>query len=256
MVDFKKLLQEHKERTPEEREQKRTALWAGAEAEYKARDALLMDEVTRLSKDSRLNTWERDFIRDMERWLDRPEGAFFTDAQIAKIHALNTQYPEKVVLKGKDAIQKDIVALFQDQGDQDGQESERKVIFVEDDEVERYASEINEILALVGYHLDTCMITNESNLYDFSTCYPESEQPGEECEPKDLDRRTPQEYLQWHREQWDSWIKNKWADTFLDVPFGDDFRETTLVHMAERLRESRDRNARERAGCADNGLMQ
>lgn len=242
MVDFNKLRQkmrEDQQKTPDQLARERADERLRVENEYKKRDDQLLVELDRLIKDSRLNQWERGFVRDMHSALRSQQGAYLTDAQIAKIHALNTQYAEDTSPVLNCDMRKEAENLL-------AAHTGQHVVIVEQDRVELYAAEINEILALVGHSLDTCVVTNESSLYDFSTCYPESEEPEE---PVDMSRMSRQDQWQWHVEHWDEWIRQKWMDTYPDIPFGQHFTDSYLVSLAERLREMRDRHAEKTAGA-------
>lgn len=93
MVDFKKLREERASLSNEEREKKRAELWSQLEYKCKADDEKILDTVSRLTDDSRLNEWEKGFIQNIRKQLDKPERLFLTDTQVAKVHAIDAQYP-------------------------------------------------------------------------------------------------------------------------------------------------------------------
>ena len=106
--------------------------------------------------------------------------------------------------------------------------SPKKIIIAEQGLTEAYQQEIGEILEFLGLDIAECLITDESGIHDFSTCYPEAECPAEACGSyiEELDR-------------WDAWLERSWPRRFPGVVFGRSHTESILVSLAARIRESR-----------------
>lgn len=104
----------------------------------------------------------------------------------------------------------------------------KKITIAEQDLVESYQKEINEILEFLGLDPADCLVTDESSIHDFSTCYPEAECPVEACGSygEEVDR-------------WDAWLEQSWPRRFPGVALGQTHRESYLVSLAARIRESR-----------------
>ncbi len=104
----------------------------------------------------------------------------------------------------------------------------KKITIAEQDLVESYQKEINEILEFLGLDPADCLITDESSIYDFSTRYPEAECPAKACGSygEEVDR-------------WDAWLEESWPRRFPGVALGRSHRECYLVSLAARIRESR-----------------
>lgn len=104
----------------------------------------------------------------------------------------------------------------------------KKITIAEQDLTEAYQREIGEILEFLGLDIAECLITDESSIHDFSTCYPEAECPAEACGS----------YREEH-DRWDAWLEQSWPRRFPCVALGQTHRESYLVNLAARIRESR-----------------
>lgn len=107
-------------------------------------------------------------------------------------------------------------------------EEMKKITIAEQDLTEVYQQEIGEILGFLGQDIEKCLITDESRIYDFSTCYPEAECPAQACGSygEEVDR-------------WDAWLERVWHQRFPGVALGQTHTESLLVNLAARIRESR-----------------
>ncbi len=107
-------------------------------------------------------------------------------------------------------------------------EEMKKITIAEQDLTESYQQEIGEILEFLGQDIEECLITDESRIYDFSTCYPEAECPAQACGSygEEVDR-------------WDAWLEQSWPRRFPGVALGRSHRESYLVSLAARIRECR-----------------
>jgi ATP-dependent exoDNAse (exonuclease V) beta subunit len=101
MVDFKKLMEDNRNKSPEEREAEREQRNQAFLAEARTRADNRNRHIFRLAEDPRLNEWERDFIAQMavraERDIrDRDSGAIdpFSDGMIDKIREIALRYSE------------------------------------------------------------------------------------------------------------------------------------------------------------------
>jgi hypothetical protein len=103
----------------------------------------------------------------------------------------------------------------------------KKITSADQDLTETYQQEIGEILEFLGQDIEECLITDESSIYDFSTCYPEAECPVEACGS----------YMEVDR--WDAWLERAWHQRFPCVALGQTHTESRLVNLAARIRNSR-----------------
>jgi hypothetical protein len=101
----------------------------------------------------------------------------------------------------------------------------KKIVIAEQDLVYVYQEEIGEILDFLGLDPAEVLITDESSIYDFSTCYPEAEEPAEDCESYKEEVK-----------RWDEWVEKTWYRRFPGVSPG---KDRFLVRIAARIRESR-----------------
>ena len=106
-------------------------------------------------------------------------------------------------------------------------ETPKKIVFADQDLVEVYQSEVNEILEFLGLDPAECLVTDESSLTDFSTCYPDDEEPDGACASyaDEIGR-------------WRDWLERSWPRLFPGVALGVG-KERYLVRIAARIRESR-----------------
>ena len=106
-------------------------------------------------------------------------------------------------------------------------ETPKKIIIAEQDLVETYEKEIDEILEFLGLDPTECMVTDESSIFDFSTCYPESDEPVDDCATYADEVR-----------RWKIWLEQSWSRRFPQVTLGSG-KDRYLVRIAMRIRESR-----------------
>lgn len=237
MLDFNRLnkkMNEDNQKSDEQRAQERAEEWARISAEYAARDALLADHLDRLSKDSRLGKWERDFVRDMRSAVKYKRD--FTDAQMDKINELNARYAPTDVMSGGLAMKQEAVDILR-------KSTGRQVTVAEQDVVEQYAAEIDELLHIVGHSLESCMITDESSIYDFCTCYPEDEEPLDDAMPENVQALPRKEQWLWHVDQWHEWLHKKLAESYAGISLDKTPKDDYLINMAKNLRDMRDEYA-------------
>ncbi len=109
----------------------------------------------------------------------------------------------------------------------------RKAVFslASRDQTEEFAPEIAEMLAVLGMEPEDYLVTDESVLADFSTCYPESATEGD-------DRGSSWESM---RNRWKLWARQEFPRRFPQMFFEEGFLYRPLVVLARRLRESRER---------------
>jgi chromatin segregation and condensation protein Rec8/ScpA/Scc1 (kleisin family) len=106
MLDFNKLLEDNRSKTPEEREAERARRDLEYFATVRAHEDRRNCHIFRLNDDPRLNDWERDFVaqmvlraqrdiqnRDKTIWVSSE----FTDRMEDKIREMAERYPETVV---------------------------------------------------------------------------------------------------------------------------------------------------------------
>ncbi|MHB1705862.1 MAG: hypothetical protein ACYCSH_07410 [Acidithiobacillus sp.] len=103
-----------------------------------------------------------------------------------------------------------------------------KIEIAEQDLAEVFQKEIDEILEFLGRDPAECLITDESSILDFATCYPEGEEPEEDS------ALTYQDCV----DQWKAWLETAWSKRFPGVLLGVG-KDRYLVNLAARIRESR-----------------
>lgn len=108
--------------------------------------------------------------------------------------------------------------------------SEKKITFTiaEQDLTEIYRQEIDEILLFLGLDPAEVLVTDESSIDDFSTCYPENE----------ILADSSASYGE-AVDQWETWLEQSWPNRFPGVALGRTHTESLLVNLAARIRESR-----------------